>query len=193
MGWAEGADVIELKVRPMGVEDLDVRVRYFQEATDEHLRLLGVDREKLHTLDAWARSFEECLTRPVETRTDHGLIWEADGEPIGFSTADRIVFGDSAYMHLHLLHSEHRRKGYGAALVRRSTRTYVELFELKRLFCEPHAFNLAPNRAVQAAGFRYVSTQWTTPSPLNIEQVTNLWVFQPAAASRGGRPRERGR
>lgn len=36
--------VVELRVRPMGVEDLDVRLRYFREATGEHLELIGVDR-----------------------------------------------------------------------------------------------------------------------------------------------------
>lgn len=175
----------ELQVRPMGVDDLDVRLRYFHEAADEHLQVLGVDRSKLVTLEAWRRSFEEQLARPVPERTDHGLIWEADGEAIGFSTADRIVFGDQAYMHLHLLHAEDRRRGYGCELVRRSTRTYVELFGLARLFCEPHAFNTAPNRTLQAAGFRYVSTQRTTPAALNFEQVTNLWVFRPVGAGSG--------
>jgi ribosomal protein S18 acetylase RimI-like enzyme len=163
----------------MHVEDLEVRTRYFQGATEEQLELLGVDRDKLDTLGAWRTSFEANLARPAAERTDHGLIWEADGERIGFSTADRIVFGDQAYMHLHLLRAEDRRRGFGTELVRRSARTYVELFELERLYCEPHAFNLAPNRTLQAAGFTYVSTQWTTPASLNLEQVTNLWVFRP--------------
>lgn len=77
----------------MGVEDLDVRIRYFCEATDEHLQLIGVDRSKLDLLEVWRSSFAENLTRPMAERTDYGLIWEADDEPIGFSTADRIVFG----------------------------------------------------------------------------------------------------
>lgn len=179
--------MVVLRVRPMRVEDLEVRIRYFQEATDEHLKLLGVDRNKLDALEVWRTSFEEGLARPVAERTDHGLIWEADGDPVGFSTADRIVFGDSAYMHLHLLRSEDRHRGYGTELVRRSVRTYVELFELERLYCEPHAFNLATNRTLQAAGFWYVSTQRTTPSALNVEQITNLWVYRPA--SRIGRRR----
>lgn len=115
-------------------------------ATDEHLDLIGVDRGKLGLLATWRSSFEEGLARPVAERTDHGLMWEADGEPIGFSTADRIVFGDHAYMHLHLLRGEDRHRGYGTELVRRSARTYVEQFELERLYCEPHAFNVAPNR-----------------------------------------------
>jgi RimJ/RimL family protein N-acetyltransferase len=102
-------------------------------------------------------------------------------EPIRFSTADRIVFGDHAYMHLHLLRDEDRHKGYGTELVRRSARTYVEQSELERLYCEPHAFNVAPNRTRQAAGFTYVSTQRATPTPLNVEQVTNLWVFRPSS------------
>lgn len=171
--------MVELRVRPMRVEDLDVRIRYFQEASEEHLQLIGVDRSKLVTMRAWRRSFEDNLARPVTQRTEHGLIWEVEGATIGFSTADRIVFRDSAYMHLHVLRAEDRRKGYGTELVRRSARTYVELFELERLYCEPHAFNVAPNRTLQAAGFTYLSTQRTTPTPLNVEQVTNLWVFQP--------------
>lgn len=165
----------------MDVEDLDVRVGYFQEATDEHLELIGVDRSKLGLLEVWRSSFEDNLARPVAERTDHGLMWEADGEPVGFSTADRIVFGAQAYMHLHLLRAEDRHRGYGTEFVRRSARTYVELFELERLYCEPHAFNVAANRTLQAAGFTYVSTQRTTPAPLNVGQVTNLWVFQPSA------------
>lgn len=165
----------------MGVDDLDVRIRYFREATDEHLELIGVDRSKLGLLEVWRSSFEENLARPVAERTDHGLVWEADGELVGFSTADRIVFGDQAYMHLHLLRAEYRSKGYGTELVRRSAHTYVELFELQRLYCGPHAFNVAPNRTLQAAGFTYVSTQLTTPTPLNVEQVTNLWVFRPSS------------
>jgi RimJ/RimL family protein N-acetyltransferase len=178
--------VVELQVRPMGVADIDMRIRYFHEASDAHLELLGVDRTRLGALRAWRRSFEEGLDRPLAARTDVGLVWEAAGEAIGFSTAERIVFGDSAYMHLHLLRSEHRRKGYGTELVRRSARMYVELFELERLYSEPHAFNLAPNRTLQAAGFRYVSTQRTRPSPVNVEQVTNLWVYRATAASEAG-------
>lgn len=154
MHGPEGAVVVELRVRPMGVEDLDVRIRYFHEATDEHLELLGVDRSKLDALEAWGTSFANDLARPIEQRSGYGLIWEADGEPIGFSTADRIVFGDRAYMHLHLLRPEDRGRGYGTELVRRSARTYVDRFELERLYCEPHAFNVAPNRTLRRRGSR---------------------------------------
>lgn len=91
-----------------------------------------------------------------------------------------MVFGDLAYMHLHLLHAQDRRRGYGTEFVRQSAATYVEQFALERLYCEPHAFNTAPNRTLQAAGFRYVSTQRTTPGALNVEQV-ELWVFRPSA------------
>lgn len=125
-------------------------------------------------------SFEQNLARPVAQRTDYGLLWGADGEAIGSSTADRIVSGDRAYMHLHVQRAEDRGKGYGTELVRRSSWTYLQLFELARLYCEPHAFNFASNRTLRAAGFEYVSTQGTTPAPLNVQQVTNLWVFHPS-------------
>lgn len=53
--------MVEFRVRPMDVEDLDIRIEYFQNATDEHLQLLGVDRAKLDPLEAWRESFETDL------------------------------------------------------------------------------------------------------------------------------------
>jgi hypothetical protein len=107
----------------MHARDLEVRIRYFREASAEQLELPGVDRTRMHTLEAWRTSFTRELARPVG---QHG---------------------------------------------------------------EPHAFNIAPNRALQGAGFRFVSAQWTTPGPMNVEQVTNLWVHprgpEQPARSRG--------
>lgn len=96
----------ELKVRPMTVDDLDVRIHYFRAAPNEHLQLIGVDHNKIGVLDAWREAFEEDCARPAAERTTHGLIWEANSEVIGFSTADRIAFGEHAYMHLHVLNAE---------------------------------------------------------------------------------------
>ena len=59
---------------------------------------------------------------------------------------------------------------------------YFETFRLRRLFCQPNALNTAPNRTLQAAGFRYVKTLMTAPSPLNYRQPITRWVLEPGGA-----------
>lgn len=60
-------------------------------------------------------------------------------------------------MHLHILSPVMRRKGLGVEFVKESARTYFQVLELERLFSEPNAFNVAPNRTLQRAGFRFYS------------------------------------
>ena len=50
--------------------------------------------------------------------------------------------------------------------------------KLKRLFCEPNAFNVAPNRTLQKAGFKYLKTHMTVPGPLNFHQAVTRWVIE---------------
>ena len=177
-GEAVGAMAGRLRIRRMEPADVDVRSAYFHDATDEHLALLGVDRAKLPDPAPWRAEFEEQFRRPVRERTSDGVVWELDGVMIGFSTIDRIMFGDEAFMHLHIIDPGRRRAGLGTQLVVRSARHYLDAFELDRLYCEPHAFNPAPNRTLQRAGFRHLSTQVTTPGPLNLRQTTNRWVLE---------------
>ena len=99
-----------LALRPMELEDFDIRIAYFHEATNEHLDRLGVDRSRLPTPHAWRASFAENLARPLDERSEYGVVWELDGAFVGFSTADQICFGDEAPMHLHIVDSEPNRK-----------------------------------------------------------------------------------
>ena len=81
-------------------------------------------------------------------------------------------------MHLHVTDPERRNSGIGAECVRRSADIYFERLKLKRLFCEPNAFNIAPNRALQKAGFKYVKTHMTVPGGLNYHQAVTRWVME---------------
>lgn len=47
--------VVALRVRSVGVDDLDVGILYLREATDEDLELIGVGRGRLDTLKALRR------------------------------------------------------------------------------------------------------------------------------------------
>jgi RimJ/RimL family protein N-acetyltransferase len=162
----------------MALGEVGIRINYFHEASDDHLRILGVDRGRLPARDAWLAFYEQDYARPYRERLNVALVWELDSRIVGFSSADRIVFGQEAFMHLHVVDAAMRGAGLGREFVKRSAGMYFELLELERLFCEPNAFNVAPNRTLQAAGFRYVFTHETTPGPLNFPQAVTRWVLE---------------
>lgn len=165
-------------VRPMRLSEVGFRIDYFLQASDEHLLTLGVERSRLPSRDEWLRSYEREFALPVAERSSYILAWELDGELVGFSTADPFTFGDEAFMHLHIRRPDRRRSGLGVQFVRRSADAYFETLELRRLLCQPNAFNVAPNRTLQAAGFRYDRTEVCRPHPLNFKQPITRWVLE---------------
>jgi hypothetical protein len=58
----------------MELTDFDVRTAYFHEATDGYLNKLGIDRSRLPHPDAWRASFEQNLARPLEVRSEYGIV-----------------------------------------------------------------------------------------------------------------------
>ncbi len=140
--------------------------------------MLGVDREALPSRAAWCSDYAADCALPVERRQGVALVWELDGGIVGFSSADRIVFGEEAYMHLHIISPELRHKGFGVPFVKESARYYFRMLQLHRLYCEPNAFNTAPNRALQRAGFQYQFTHEARPGPINFHQTTTRWMME---------------
>ena len=167
-----------MAVREMDADEFHIRIDYFHRATDSELIVLGVDRARLPSPRAWQESYEADQSRSVEERSGYALLWLLDDVVVGFSTADQIVFGQQAHMHLHILDADRRRQGLGTQFVRLSATAYFEAFDLQWLFCEPNALNVAPNRTLQQAGFRYVLSRECTPSPINFPQVTTRWVLE---------------
>lgn len=118
-------------VRELRLEEVDVRINYFHEASDDHLRALGVDRGRLPSPPAWRAWYEEDYSRPIEHRENYALRWELDGVLVGFSSVDRIAFGREAFMHLHILEPDRRHVGLGAEFVRLSARTYFDVLRIQ--------------------------------------------------------------
>jgi hypothetical protein len=170
-----------LVVREMRTSEVGVRIDYFHDSSDDHLRTLGVDRSLLLPREEWRSNCEEDDARPIEQRATYSLVWELDGETVGFSSADRITFGKEAFMHLHVVKPDPRRRGLRAQFVQISAGHYFRALQLDRLFCEPNAFNVAPNRTLQRAGFRYLFTHEDQPSPINFFHVTTRWVLERSA------------
>ena len=171
-------DRMPLVVREMALDEVDVIIDYFHCATPEHLELLGVDPTRLPAREHWRQWYVGEYDKPAGDRSIMLVMWELDAVPVGFSTADKIVYGDRANMHLHLVDVDRRGQGIGAQCVRESVDLYFERLALRRLFCEPNAFNVAPHRALQRAGFRYVKTHMTVPGRLNYHQAVTRWVVE---------------
>lgn len=57
-----------------------------------------------------------------------------------------------------------------------SLRPSFRVLELRRLFSQPNAFNVAPNRTLQRAGFRYLLSENIIPSPINDLQTVTRWA-----------------
>jgi Acetyltransferase (GNAT) domain len=165
-------------VRPMRIEEVGFRIDYFHDASDEYLVKLGVDRALLPGREAWRTHYEEDFARPIAERDSYNLVWELDGWPVGFSSTDKIEFGEQAFMHLHIVEEPNRRRGLGAEFVRLSVEEYFRALELRRLFSQPNAYNVAPNRALQRAGFIYVFSAEMQPSTINFVQPITRWVLE---------------
>ena len=169
---------MQLNVREMKFEEVGMIINYFHQATPEYLEMLGVDPNRLPLPEKWLEFYRHEYSKPTEKRSTFLVIWKLDDTPIGFSTADKIVYGAEAYMHLHILDAKQRNAGSGTACVKETSRIYFDIFKLERLFCEPNAFNVAPNRTLQSAGFKYIKTYQTVPGPLNYHQAVTRWMLE---------------
>jgi len=166
-----------MTVRELGADEIDLRIRYFHEASDADLLRMGVDRPRMPAPDVWAAAYAADAAHGRAERTTSSLAWELDGAVVGFASLDRITYGDEAFFHLHLLDAQQRHRGLGTPFVRLSAVRFVELFALRRLLAEPNALNVAPNRTLQRAGFRYVCTHETVPGPFHPRQPVTRWVL----------------
>jgi RimJ/RimL family protein N-acetyltransferase len=169
---------MSLVIREMAIDEVDLVIDYFHGSTPEHLETLGVDPTRLPSRRDWQARYEAEYAKPIERRSTFLVIWEQDGAAVGFSTADKITYGEQAHMHLHVVDEGRRGSGVGAACVRETVGLYFCALRLRHLFCEPNAFNVAPNRTLQKAGFHYVKTYKTVPGPLNYHQAVTRWVFE---------------
>jgi len=105
------------------------------------------------------------------------MIWLFNGKAIGHCNVNNIIFGQSAFMHLHMWNAPNRKKGMGSQLVQLSIPYFFKHLELKELFCEPYALNPAPNKTLAKLGFQFIKKHVTIPGSLNFEQEVNRWRF----------------
>lgn len=168
-----------LQVAPFSSEtDYGGVLDYFLTADHAYLKGMGVDPEKLPPRAAWLERLLRDLTRPDEEKQTFYLGWDYEGCRIGHSNVNPLVYGDHAYVHLHIWDTSARRAGLGAEFFRRSVEVFFRRFALRRLFCEPYAENPAPNRVLIKVGFRLEKRYRTTPGLISYEQDVNRYVLE---------------
>ena len=138
---------------------------------------MGVDMNKMPTRQKWKEMLLEQLSQSYEEKKSYCIIWLVNGKPIGHSNINKIIFGEEAYMHLHIWYADVRKKGFGTAFIKMTLPWFFEKYKLKKLYCEPYALNPAPNKILEKAGFKFVKEYVTTPGWLNFEQPVKLWIM----------------
>ena len=164
-----------LTVREMRESDIELIIQYWLNADKAFLERMGADINKIPARDEWRKMLTEQLSQPVEEKKSYCMIWEVDNEHVGHSNVSKIIFGEEAYMHLHMWNAGLRQKGLGTALVKKTLPYYFEKLKLKTVYCEPYALNPAPNNVLKKVGFRFIKEYVTTPGWLNFEQAVNRW------------------
>lgn len=167
-------DIIE--VRPFSSSsDYERVVDYFLSADESFLRGMGVDPSLLPDRHSWLRMLVADLRRNDREKKTFHVAWIHNGEPVGHSNINKIIFGEEAYIHLHMWRPILRKAGIGTEFFVQSTQMFIDRFRLKRLICEPWAENLAPNRVLLKAGFKLTRRYRTVPGLINAEQEVNRY------------------
>ena len=173
---------IRYQVREMQLEETTIMIRYFLEADVHFLQGMGVDPTKLPTESAWTDLLHEDFARPIQQKQFYYLTWIVDSVPIGHCNINKIVFGQSAFMHLHIWDVDNRRSGSATQLLKPSIVTFFQQFQLRELHCEPYALNPAPNKSLPKVGFKLIKTYETTPGWVNLLQLVNHWKIDRVTA-----------
>ncbi len=165
-------------IRAMKLSEVPLMINYFLEADDNFYAQLGVDPAKVPSFDQWYGSLEQDFERPIPDKQFFYVIWELNDVLVGHSHINNIVYGQEAFMHLHIWQPFQRKMGHGTFFVQESVKHYFQLFKLEKLFCQPYALNPAPNRTLSKVGFKFLKTYKTTPGWLNSHQPVNLWLLE---------------
>lgn len=166
---------IELSVREISFADIDPLVSYWTHASRDFLLGMGADPDKIPDGATWRTRLEQQIAQDYPDKQAYATIWLINGQASGHCNVNNIIYGEEAYMHLHVWKPENRQKGAGVALVKGSLPFFFRHLRLKKLYCEPYSLNPGPNKTLERAGFHFIRSYKTIPGPINLEQIVNRW------------------
>ena len=165
----------KLSVREIRQEDIELIINYWLNADKTFLENMGVDVSKMPTKEVWENMLSQQLHQSYHEKKSYCIIWQVDEKSVGHCNINKIIFGQEAFMHLHLWKKNIRKSGLGTELVKMTLPYFFNNMNLKILYCEPYSLNPAPNNTLKKVGFEFVKENITTPGFLNFEQKVNLW------------------
>ncbi len=166
---------MELSVRELTESDIPLISDYWTFYEAPFMEGMGVDVSKLPTREALGIMLRDQIKQSYKEKKAYSLIWVVDGEAVGHNNVNRIVYGESAYMHLHMWKAGLRKQGIGTELVKLALPFFFKNLELQKIYCEPYALNPAPNKTLEKLGFTFVKKHTYVPGPICFEQEVNLW------------------
>jgi len=168
---------MNLNAREVRKEDIPLILNYWYSCSEEYLRGMGADINKLPSRDEFGKMIENQIEKSYEQKNGYATIWEIDGVPCGHCNINGIKYGEVANMHLHMWKPQNRKRGMGITLVKKSIALFFENFELKKIICEPYALNPAPNKLIPKLGFDFIKKYHTTPGSINFPQEVNCYTL----------------
>jgi RimJ/RimL family protein N-acetyltransferase len=166
-----------LSVREMQEKDIDLIIHYWLNSSPAFLEGMGVDRSKMPGKDEWIVLLSQQLQQSYKEKKSYCIIWLVDDKAVGHCNVNKIIFGEEAYMHLHIWNDNIRKKGSGSSLVKMTLPYFFKNLDLKKIYCEPYALNPAPNKTLEKLGFSFEKEYVTVPGFLNFEQPVRRWVL----------------
>src|SRR4029077_17451382 len=107
-----------LSVREMEESDIGLITQYWLGSDSDFMKGMGVDVSKIPKKEEWGKMLEKQLSQPYHEKDSYCMIWLVDNKPVGHSNVNKIIFGQEAYMHLHIWNNTTRKKGIGTSFVK---------------------------------------------------------------------------
>ena len=165
----------QLSVRELQQSDIEPLSDYWFRSDPSFLVNMGVDLSKIPPREEWEQMLIEQISQPYHEKKSYCMIWLLNDEPVGHSNVNRILFGEEAYMHLHIWKKENRTIGLGVQFIKLTLPWFFAKMQLKKICCEPYAFNPAPNKTLEKLGFEFIKEYVTVPGWINFEQPVKHW------------------
>jgi RimJ/RimL family protein N-acetyltransferase len=166
---------MNISVREIKRDELHFIVDYFSNSDAHYLLAMGADKSKMISKKEWVQKLTTDFDKPINQKEFYYLLWLVDDKPVGHSNINKLEFGHSAYMHLHMWTDEKRKRGLGVEFVKQCIPVYFKKFQLEKLICEPYAENTAPNKVVKKAGFKFIKTHETVPGWISFKQFVHSY------------------
>ena len=165
----------KITIREVQKDDIPFIVGYWNNSSTDDLLAMGIDINNIEPLRNLGDRLEGQLELPYKNKAAYVLVVMMDEKRIGHCYVNNLIFGEEAFMHLHIWESNKHKKGIGSEMVRQSIPHFFEKLKLQTLFCEPAAMNPAPNKTLERIGFKLIKRHTTIPAGWTFPMEVNRW------------------